>query len=182
MAITKLGDLAKNLDSRRKPVTRDARVPGEIPYYGASGIVDYVSEHIFDGDYLLVSEDGANLLARSTPIAFSVSGKTWVNNHAHVLEFTTYAERRFVEFYLNSIDLAPYISGAAQPKLNKANLNKIPIPNPPMTVKEQIVEVLDKFDALVNDISIGLPAELDARRKQYDHYRDRLLTFKELAS
>lgn len=61
VAITKLGDLAKNLDSRRKPVTRDARVPGEIPYYGASGIVDYVSEHIFDGDYLLVSEDGANL-------------------------------------------------------------------------------------------------------------------------
>lgn len=182
VAITKLGDLAKNLDSRRKPVTRDARVPGEIPYYGASGIVDYVSEHIFDGDYLLVSEDGANLLARSTPIAFSVSGKTWVNNHAHVLEFTTYAERRFVEFYLNSIDLAPYISGAAQPKLNKANLNKIPIPNPPMTVKEQIVEVLDKFDALVNDISIGLPAELDARRKQYDHYRDRLLTFKELTA
>lgn len=98
------------------------------------------------------------------------------------MEFTTYAERRFVEFYLNSIDLAPYISGAAQPKLNKANLNKILIPNPPMTVKEQIVEVLDKFDALVNDISIGLPAELDARRKQYDHYRDRLLTFKELAS
>ena len=180
VAISNLGDLAENLDSRRKPVTRDARVPGEVPYYGASGIVDYVSEHIFDGDYLLVSEDGANLLARSTPIAFSVSGKTWVNNHAHVLEFPTYAERRFVEFYLNSIDLAPYISGAAQPKLNKANLNRIPIPNPPMTVKEQIVEVLDKFDAFVSDISIGLPAELAARRKQYEHYRDHLLTFKEL--
>lgn len=174
-----LGNLAKNLDSRRKPVTRDARVPGVIPYYGASGVVDYVSEYIFDGDYLLVSEDGANLLARSTPIAFSISGKTWVNNHAHVLEFPTYTERRFVEIYLNSIDLAPYISGAAQPKLNKANLNKVPVPNPRMAAKEQIVEVLDKFDALVNDISIGLPAELNARRKQYEYYRDRLLTFKE---
>ncbi|NLA65825.1 MAG: restriction endonuclease subunit S, partial [Leucobacter sp.] len=132
-----LETLARNLDSRRKPVTRDARTPGDVPYYGASGVVDYVSEHIFDGDYLLVSEDGANLLARSTPIAFSISGKTWVNNHAHVLEFDTYAERRFVELYLNSIDLSTYISGAAQPKLNKANLNRILIPNPSLSNKER---------------------------------------------
>lgn len=175
-----LGELAKNLDSKRKPVTRDARIPGNIPYYGASGVVDYVSEHIFDGDYLLVSEDGANLLARSTPIAFSVTGKTWINNHAHVLEFNTYAERRFVELYLNSIDLSPFISGAAQPKLNKANLNRIPIPHPSFPDKERIVGILDKFDALVNDLSVGLPAELVARRQQYEYYRDMLLTFKEL--
>ena len=102
-----------------------------------------------------------------------------MNNHAHVLEFPTYTERRFVEGYLNSIDLAPYISGATQPKLNKANLNKIPVPSPPMAIKDQIVEVLDKFDALVNDLSIGLPAELAARRKQYEYYRDKLLTFEE---
>lgn len=177
-----LGDLANNLDRMRKPVTRDARTPGEIPYYGASGIVDYVSDYIFDGDYLLVSEDGANLLARSTPIAFSISGKTWVNNHAHILEFDTYVERRFVEFYLNSIDLTPYISGAAQPKLNKANLNRIPIPNPAAEEKARIVEILDKFDVLVNDLSSGLPAEIAARRKQYEYYLDQLLTFKELAS
>lgn len=175
-----LGDLANNLDRMRKPVTRDARTPGEIPYYGASGIVDYVSDYIFDGDYLLVSEDGANLLARSTPIAFSISGKTWVNNHAHVLEFDTYVERRFVEIFLNSIDLAPYISGAAQPKLNKANLNRIPIPNPAAEEKARIVAILDKFDALVNDLSSGLPAEIAARRKQYEYYRDQLLAFKEL--
>lgn len=177
-----LGDLANNLDRMRKPVTRDARAPGEIPYYGASGIVDYVSDYIFDGDYLLVSEDGANLLARSTPIAFSISGKTWVNNHAHVLEFDTYVERRFVEIFLNSIDLTPYISGAAQPKLNKANLNKIPIPKPSLEEKSRIVEILDKFDALVNDLSSGLPAEIAARRKQYEYYRDQLLTFKEVVT
>ncbi|MEG1836086.1 MAG: restriction endonuclease subunit S, partial [Oscillospiraceae bacterium] len=74
--------------------------------------------------------DGANLLARSTPIAFSVSGKTWVNNHAHVLKFDKYATRRYVEMYLNSIDLSPYITGAAQPKLNQKNLNNIKIPLP----------------------------------------------------
>lgn len=119
-------------------------------------------------------------MARSTPIAFSISGKTWVNNHAHVLQFGTYVERRFVEIYLNSIDLAPFISGAAQPKLTKANLNLIPIPDLPLSEKQQIVEVLDKFDALVNDLSIGLPAELVARRKQYEYYRDKLLTFEEL--
>lgn len=177
-----LSDLAENLDNRRKPVTKDARVPGAIPYYGASGIVDYVSDFIFEGDYLLVSEDGANLLARSTPIAFSISGQTWVNNHAHVLRFDTYAERRFVEVYLNSIDLAPFISGAAQPKLNKANLNRIPVPDPPLREKERVVALLDKFDALVNDLSIGLPAELTARRKQYEYYRDKLLTFEEAAA
>jgi len=170
-----------NLDSKRKPVTKDVRTAGNIPYYGASGIVDYVSDYIFDGEYLLISEDGANLIARSTPIAFSISGKTWVNNHAHVLKFENYATRRLVEIYLNSIDLRAYVSGGAQPKLNKANLNKIPIPIPSMEEQEQIVSILDRFDTLVNDISIGLPAELSARRSQYEYYRGKLLTFNEYA-
>jgi len=176
-----LGEIATNLDSQRRPVTKSARKAGEFPYYGASGIVDYVSDYIFDGDYLLVSEDGANLLARSTPIAFSISGKTWVNNHAHVLQFNTYAERRFAEIYLNSIDLSPYVSGAAQPKLNQANLNRIPIPVPSLEEQTRIVAILDKFDALVNDLGSGLPAEIKARRQQYEHYRDRLLDFREAA-
>lgn len=175
-----LDRIAINLDSKRKPVTREARTNGDIPYYGASGIVDYVKDYIFDGDYLLVSEDGANLLARSTPIAFSISGKTWVNNHAHVLQFNEYATRRLVEIYLNSIDLRHYITGSAQPKLNKANLNKIEIPIPSLDEQKKIVSILDKFDALVNDISSGLPAEINARRKQYEYYRTKLLTFQEL--
>ena len=174
-----LGEVAINQDSKRRPVTKSARNKGEIPYYGASGIVDYVSDYIFDGDFLLVSEDGANLIARSTPIAFSISGKTWVNNHAHVLQFNSYTERKLIEIYLNSIDLTPYISGGAQPKLNQANLNKIPIPVPPLEEQARIVAILDKFDALVNDLSSGLPAEIAARRKQYEYFRDRLLTFKE---
>lgn len=177
-----LAELAENLDKKRKPVTQDARIAGDIPYYGASGIVDYVNSYIFDGDYLLVSEDGANLIRRTTPIAFSISGKTWVNNHAHVLRFETYVERRFVEFYLNSIALTEFISGAAQPKINRRNLDCIPIPNPSPGEKERIVGILDKFDALINDLSVGLPAEITARRQQYEYYRDQLLTFKELES
>ena len=178
-AVVTLEDIAENCDSMRKPVTSGKREAGEYPYYGASGIVDYVKDYIFDGDYLLVSEDGANLLARSTPIAFSISGKNWVNNHAHVLKFDRYETRRFVEFYLNSIDLAPYISGGAQPKLNQKNLNRIEIPLPSQERQKYIVDILDRFDAICNDLTSGLPAEIEARQRQYEYYRDKLLTFKE---
>lgn len=177
--LTTLEQISLNCDSQRKPVTSNKRTSGIYPYYGASGIVDYVDDYIFDDDYLLISEDGANLLARNTPIAFSISGKTWVNNHAHVLKFDNYHTRRYVEIYLNSIDLSPYISGAAQPKLNQKNLNKIEIPLPPIEEQRRIVAILDRFDKLCNDISEGLPAEIEARQKQYEYYRDKLLTFKE---
>ncbi|GAA0797659.1 hypothetical protein GCM10008910_20700 [Faecalicatena orotica] len=175
-----LEDISINCDSQRKPVTSGNREKGNVPYYGASGIVDYVKDYIFDGDYLLVSEDGANLTARVTPIAFSITGKTWVNNHAHVLKFDEYATRRYVEIYLNSIDLSYYITGAAQPKLNQKNLNMIEIPLPSLEEQKRIVEILDRFDTLCTDISEGLPAEINARQKQYEYYRDKLLTFKEI--
>ena len=175
-----LEDISENCDNQRKPVTSGNRESGEYPYYGASGIVDYVNDYIFDGDYLLVSEDGANLLARNTPIAFSISGKNWVNNHAHILKFKTYETRKFVEYYLNSIDLTTFISGGAQPKLNQKNLNKIPIPIPSQEKQKDIVAILDRFDTLCNDLTTGLPAEIEARQKQYEYYRDKLLAFKEL--
>lgn len=175
-----LDKISVNCNRQRKPVTKENRIAGKYPYYGASGIVDYVEDYIFDGDYLLVSEDGANLLARSTPIAFSISGKNWVNNHAHVLKFDSYELRRYVEIYLNSIGLSKYISGGAQPKLNQDNLNRIPIPVPSMERVKYVVGILDRFDTLCNDISSGLPAEIEARQKQYEYYRDKLLTFKQV--
>ena len=175
-----LDEISQNCDNLRKPITSGKRESGAYPYYGASGIVDYVKDFIFDGDYLLISEDGANLLTRNTPIAFSISGRNWVNNHAHVLKFDTYELRRYVEFYLNSIDLSPYISGGAQPKLNQKNLNRIPIPMPAPSECKRIVSILDRFDTLCNDLSTGLPAEIAARQQQYEYYRDKLLTFKEL--
>lgn len=138
--------ISTNLDSKRIPITKSDRKSGEYPYYGASGIVDYVADYIFDGDTLLVSEDGANLLARSTPIAFSVSGKYWVNNHAHILKFENMATQRFVEFYLESIKLDEYITGAAQPKLNQKALNSIPIPIP--TSVEAQAEIVERIESL----------------------------------
>lgn len=172
-----LDKISENCDRQRKPVAKGKRETGKYPYYGASGVVDYVSDYIFDGDYLLVSEDGANLLARTTPIAFLISGKNWVNNHAHVLKFDTYELRRYVEIYLNAIDLGKFISGGAQPKLNQENLNKIVIPVPEEEKIKDIVNILDRFDTLCNDLSAGLPAEIEARQKQYEYYRDKLLSF-----
>ena len=174
----KLGEVCDNLDRKRKPITASNRIAGVIPYYGASGIVDYVKDYIFDGDYLLVSEDGANLLTRTYPIAFSIHGKTWVNNHAHILQFEERATRKYVEYYLNSIDLSLWISAGAQPKLTQDNLNKIPIPVPSLSEQQRIVNILDRFDTLTNDLSQGLPAEIEARQQQYEYYRDKLLTFK----
>jgi type I restriction enzyme S subunit len=141
--IKKLGDICENLDSKRVPITKSSRTAGSVPYYGASGIVDYVSNYIFDEDLLCVSEDGANLLARTYPIAFSISGKTWVNNHAHVLRFNNMVTQKFVELYLNSIKLDDYVSGMAQPKLNQTMLNKIPIPTPQLPEQEKLVIKLD---------------------------------------
>ena len=143
---TTLDKISTNLDSKRVPITKNVRTSGEYPYYGASGIVDYVGDYIFEGANLLVSEDGANLLARSTPIAFSVSGKYWVNNHAHILKFENMATQRFVEFYLESIKLDDYITGAAQPKLNQKALNSIPIPIPKsVETQAKIVESLESL-------------------------------------
>ena len=142
-----LNQIAENLDNKRVPITKNVRSNGAYPYYGASGIVDYVGEFIFDGDLLLVSEDGANLLARTYPIAFSIHGKTWVNNHAHVLRFKEITTQKLVEFYLNSIPLNDFVSGMAQPKLNQKMLNTIPIPFPPLAEREVIVAKFDELSA-----------------------------------
>ena len=122
--------ICENLDSKRKPITASEREAGAYPYYGASGIVDYVADYLFDEDILLVSEDGANLLMRSTPIAFSVSGKVWVNNHAHVVRFKDMGLQKYIEVYFSMIDISDQITGSAQPKLNQAKLNAMMIPTP----------------------------------------------------
>lgn len=177
----KMGEICDNMDKLRKPVTASTRISGIYPYYGASGVVDHVNNYIFDGSYLLISEDGANLLARSTPIAFSIYGKTWVNNHAHVLHFNSDVTRKFVEYFINNLDISKYVSGGAQPKLNQKKLNSIPIPIPPLELQEKIVAILDRFETLVNDLTNGLPAEIAAVKDQYEYYRNKLLTFKKLS-
>lgn len=133
-----LGDLVENLSSKRVPLSsrqREGR-KGIYPYYGAQGIIDYIDDYIFDGEYLLVAEDGNNLKERKEDIAQIAKGKFWVNNHAHVLINNSYSDIKFIKYYLNQLDITPYITGSAQPKLNKANLSKIKVIAP--TKSEQI--------------------------------------------
>ena len=93
-----LGEVTQNLDAERIPVRRADRRPGPYPYYGASGIIDSIDDYIFDGEYLLIAEDGENLRSRTTPIAFLASGKFWVNNHAHVVSGNHFANTRFLAY------------------------------------------------------------------------------------
>jgi type I restriction enzyme S subunit len=141
--------VAENLDSKRVPITESVRVKGMVPYYGASGVIDYVRDFIFDDDLLCISEDGANLVARTYPIAFSITGKTWVNNHAHVLKFEHKYTQILVENYLNAINLEEFLTGMAQPKLNRAKLDIIPIPLPKPNEQQKIASCLSSLDELI---------------------------------
>ena len=156
-----LGEVCENLDSKRVPITKSKRVSGETPYYGASGVVDWVEGYIFDEDLLLISEDGANLLARTYPIAFSISGKTWVNNHAHVLRFENPNHQLWVQYYINSISVESFVSGMAQPKLNQKKLNQIPIPVPSLFEQERIVGELDTLMDMRKNLEVKYQCELD---------------------
>jgi len=143
-----LGDLANNEDGKRVPVKKIDRekMTGGFPYYGASGIIDSVDSYLFDGERLLIGEDGANLVARSTPIAFIAKGKYWVNNHAHVLAFSGTAKLIFLEAMINAIDLKPYLSGTAQPKLNQKSLNRIPIATPPLDLQHRFATIVESIE------------------------------------
>ncbi|NIG55307.1 restriction endonuclease subunit S [Chitinophaga sp. Cy-1792] len=144
-----LGEIAENLDSRRQPVTEGQRIKGTVPYYGASGVIDYVKDFLFDENLLCISEDGANLVARTYPIAFGISGKTWVNNHAHVLKFKSPYTQTVVENYLNSISLEDFLTGMAQPKLNRGQLDIIPIPLPELQEQQKIASCLSCLDNII---------------------------------
>ncbi len=128
----RLGDVTEILDSLRRPVTKQDRKPGPYPYYGASGVVDYVSAYIFDEPLVLVGEDGAKW-GVGERTAFSITGKTWVNNHAHVLRPKRDAVcDDYLVISLTAQDLSQFITGMTVPKLNQARLTSIGIPLPPL--------------------------------------------------
>ena len=147
--VFRLGKICLNEDARRVPVKSSDRkaMQGRFPYYGASGVIDHVDDYLFDGQRLLVGEDGANLIARSSPIAFIADGKYWVNNHAHVLSENGRAKLRFLEYYFALVDLKPFVTGSAQPKLTRSALDSLPVPLPPLDLQERFESVLTALDA-----------------------------------
>ena len=165
---TSFDQVVDNFDSVRIPVRAAdrAEMQGKYPYYGASGIIDHVNDYLFDGSFLLIAEDGANLLSRNTPIAFQAHGKFWVNNHAHVVRTLAGCPLGYLEAFFNATDLSPYVTGTAQPKLTQRNLNKIPVPLAPLPEQRRIVaEIETQFTRL--DAGVTALERAQANLKRY---------------
>lgn len=166
----RFGDATINRDGERVPVSssdreRRAKV---YDYYGASGVIDKIDGYLFNKTLLLIGEDGANLLNRSTPIAFLAHGKYWVNNHAHVIDTVDPRLLHYLELFVNAISLEPYVTGTAQPKLNQAKLNGIVVPLPPLPEQARIVARVGELMQLCN--------ALEAKDRLVAEQRSRLLS------
>lgn len=125
-------------NNQREPITGNLREKGEYPYYGATGIIDYVKDYIFDGEYLLLAEDGANIITRSAPVVYKTKNKFWVNNHAHIMRPKPSNDLNFVYQVLEKTNFIPYNSGTAQPKLNVESVKKIPLIIPKYKEQQKI--------------------------------------------
>ncbi|OQR02924.1 hypothetical protein B6U48_04345 [Ligilactobacillus salivarius] len=145
----KLREVVNFLDTLRKPLEGAKRVKGPYPYYGASGIVDYVDGYLFDEELILLSEDGANITERNYPVCFLASGKYWVNNHAHVLKIKEDNDNNFICNSLERKDYTKYNTGMAMPKLNKETCKGIPIMCPNYDEQKKIGNYFRKFDTLI---------------------------------
>ena len=170
--LRKLGDLIEIYNNKRVPLSAKQREGLEkiYPYYGAQGIVDYVDDYIFDGKYILIAEDGENLKSNNKSICTLATGKYWVNNHAHIIEGNDETNTDFLYYKLNSISFAPYITGSAQPKLNKENLLNIELYIPSREHQDKIAKVLTLLDQKIQ-INNQINQELEAMAKTlYDYW------------
>lgn len=163
----KFGSCVENHNGKRVPVSGKEREnrKGPFPYYGASGVIDSIDGYTHDGEFVLIGEDGANLISRNKPIAFLAKGKIWVNNHAHVVSCRIGILNDYLCHYINSIDLRPYVTGSAQPKLTKKMLNTIPIPLPSKEEQQEIVSLINNvFEAekLVEENLSSLKSQLNS--------------------
>ena len=164
------GHITISLDGERIPVSKEerSRRPKLYDYYGASGVIDKIDDYLFDKPLLLIGEDGANLINRSTPIAFIARGKYWVNNHAHVLDGLSEEFLRYIELFINAIDLKPYVTGTAQPKMNQAKMNSIPVALPPLAEQHRIVAKVDELMVLCDRLEASLASGDDTRCRLLD--------------
>ena len=161
------GDITISRDRERVPVSKAERENRAkiYSYYGASGIIDKIDGYLFDKPLLLIGEDGANLINRSTPIAFIARGKYWVNNHAHVLDGLSENYLQYLELFINATDLRPFVTGTAQPKMNQAKMNSIPVALPPLAEQYRIVAKVDALMALCHQLQASLSAADTTRHR-----------------
>ena len=176
--MARLEDVCEILDSKRVPITAKDRVAGPYPYYGANGVQDYVADYIFDDELVLLAEDGGHFGSTDKPIAYRVTGKCWVNNHAHVLKAKDCIDIDYLCYSLMFRDVSDIVNGATRQKLTQADMRKIEIPLLPIAEQKSVVakiskvfelialrkEQLAKLDRLVKSRFIelfGTEAELD---------------------
>lgn len=143
----RLDQITINCDGARKPISQNERngLAKIYDYYGASGVIDKIHDYTHDGKYLLIGEDGNNLISKSTPLAFIAEGKFWVNNHAHVLKYSNDTLLYYMKYWLNTFDIRPYLTGGFQPKFSQGNMNLVTVPLPPLEIQERIVSKLDEL-------------------------------------
>lgn len=172
-SIVPMGRYAINYDGARRPISAKEResLKGEHPYFGATGQIDSIDGYTHEGEFVLVGEDGANLLTRAKPIAFIAQGKIWVNNHAHVISSPTGHSNSYLAFYLNTLDITPWVSGSAQPKLNQKNMNEIPVFVPPPEEQTEIVRRIEQLFAFVDQ----LEAKVASAKNRVDHLTQSIL-------
>ncbi len=160
----KLKYIANVLDQFRKPITADKRNQNAdilYDYYGASGVIDKIDGYTIDDHVMLIGEDGANLRLRNLPLMYEVNGKAWINNHAHILKPKDGTDFYFLFFALESIDINPYVTGSAQPKLNQENLKEIPVPFPPFAEQQRIANFLDEKCGEIDSIRSDVQREIE---------------------
>ena len=165
-------------DTLRKPINsseRASRIKGKeqselYPYYGATGQVGFIDDYITDGEYVLLGEDGAPFLDAFSKKAYIISGKTWVNNHAHVLKSKT--NNKFLCYYLNSFNYKGYVSGTTRLKLTQAEMKRIPVPVPPLSEQERIVA---RIEELFSQLDAGVET-LKKTKAQLAVYRQAAIT------
>ena len=152
----RFGTITINRDSERIPLSVDerSRLEKKYDYYGASGVIDKVDRYLFNKPLLLIGEDGANLINRSSPIAFIARGEYWVNNHAHVLDYLNEDLMQYMCWYINAISLVDYITGTAQPKMNQEKMNSILIPLPPLAEQRRIVAKIEELFKIINQLNV----------------------------
>jgi type I restriction enzyme S subunit len=178
--IKKLGEVVDVFDNLRKPINsteRLKRISGKntkdlFPYYGATGQVGWIDSYLIEGEFILVGEDGAPFLDNYKSKAYKIFGKTWVNNHAHILkEKENLTLNSFILYYLNSIDYRQYVNGTTRLKLTKGSLSDIPFPLPPLETQHAIVS---KIEELFSELDKGI-AELKTAQLQLKTYRQSVL-------
>ena len=147
----KLGDVCEVLDSKRVPISEENRIKGEYPYYGANGIQGYINEYIFDEELVLLAEDGGNFGSKTKPIAYKISGKTWVNNHAHVLKAKDeIISTDFLLYSLMFYDVTKLITGTTRKKLTRAGMEKITLSIPALSIQNKITDYLQKIESFIS--------------------------------